>query len=126
MRRRRILLIDDERDIRMIVRMALAGSFDVLAAGSGLEGLRIAADERPDGILLDVMMPGMDGMQTMQALGANPETADIPVIFLTARLAGPDRDRYRDLGAAGVIEKPFDPMALPDTVAGILERPGLE
>jgi CheY-like chemotaxis protein len=119
---RKILLVDDEDDIREVAQMSLemTAGWEVFTASSGAEGLRLAAAERPDAILLDVMMPGMDGPATARALKAAPETADIPVILLTAKVQAADRRRFDDLGVAGILAKPFDPMSLADEVRGVL------
>jgi CheY-like chemotaxis protein len=119
---RKILLVDDEDDIREVAQMSLemTAGWDVLTAASGAEGLRLAAAERPDAILLDVMMPGMDGPATARALKAEPGTAEIPIILLTAKVQAADRRRFDDLGVAGILAKPFDPMALADEVRGVL------
>ncbi|HYW11272.1 MAG TPA: response regulator [Longimicrobium sp.] len=119
---RKILLVDDEDDIREVAQMSLemTAGWDVVTASSGAEGLRMAAAERPDAILLDVMMPGMDGPATARALKADAATADIPIILLTAKVQAADRRRFDDLGVAGILAKPFDPMALADEVRGVL------
>jgi CheY-like chemotaxis protein len=120
----KILIIDDEADIRRIAQLALGrvGAMDVVEAPSGFEGIRKAADTRPDAILLDVMMPGLDGPSTLAALRSNPETAGIPVIFLTAKAMVSEVERLRGLGAAGVLTKPFDPMALAKQVRAALRE----
>jgi len=120
----RILIIDDEADIRRIAHLALGrvGAMDVLEAPSGAEGLRKAEDNRPDAILLDVMMPGLDGPSTLAALRSNPATAGIPVIFLTAKAMLSELERLRGLGAAGVLTKPFDPMTLAGHVRAALKE----
>jgi CheY-like chemotaxis protein len=117
-----LLLIDDEEDILTVGRISLegVGGFTVLEARSGERGLEIAASERPDAILLDSMMPGMDGAATIERLKADEGTREIPVLFLTAKLQPADLERYRELGAAGVLGKPFDPMKLPGDVADAL------
>ena len=119
---RKILLVDDEDDIREVAQMSLemTAGWEVVTASSGAEALRMAAAERPDAILLDVMMPGMDGPATARALKAAPETAEIPIILLTAKVQAADRRRFDDLGVAGMLAKPFDPMALADEVSGVL------
>jgi CheY-like chemotaxis protein len=119
---RTILLIDDEEDIRTVGRISLGqvGGWEVLEAPSGKRGLEIAASDRPDAILLDSMMPEMDGAETIRRLKADEETWEIPVIFLTAKLQPADRERYLELGAVGVLAKPFDPMKLPGDVANTL------
>jgi two-component system OmpR family response regulator len=117
-----VLLIDDEDDIRTVGRMSLekVGGWGVLDASSGAEGVELAAAHRPDAILLDSMMPAMDGPATIARLKASERTREIPVLFLTAKLQPTDRARYLELGAEGVLAKPFDPMTLPDDVAAAL------
>jgi CheY-like chemotaxis protein len=119
---RTILVVDDEDDIREVAQLSLemVGGWQVLAAGSGAEALRRAQEERPDAILLDVMMPGMDGPTTFRSLQSNPATRGIPVILLTAKVQPADRRRFDDLGVAGVLSKPFDPMELAAQVASAL------
>jgi two-component system, OmpR family, response regulator len=119
----KILIIDDEADIRRIAHLALGrvGAMEVLEATSGAEGLRKAEDNHPDAILLDVMMPGLDGPSTLAALRSNPATANIPVIFLTAKAMVSELARLRALGAAGVLTKPFDPMTLAGQVRAALK-----
>jgi len=114
--RKRILYIDDESDLRWLVKHILEslGGFDVLVCGSGAEGLRRVREFAPDLILLDVMMPEMDGFSVLRALRARPEGAAVPVVFLTART--PDGDEYRKSGADGMIAKPFDPHGLVERV----------
>jgi CheY-like chemotaxis protein len=111
----RTLSVDDEPDIREIIDIALGLDplFVVRECPSGREALRDAAEWRPDLILLDVMMPVMDGLTTLAELRADPHTAMIPVVFMTARTQAYERERFKSLGAAGVIAKPFDPMLLP-------------
>lgn len=120
---RKVMMVDDEPHIRRIGELSLkgVGKWQVVLAGSGKEALDLARREQPDVILLDVMMPGMDGPATLAELRENAETAAIPVIFLTAKAQRHEVERYRQLGAAGVLTKPFDPMTLPDDVRGILE-----
>jgi CheY-like chemotaxis protein len=119
---RKILLVDDEDDIREVAQMSLemTAGWEVIAAPSGAEALRLAQSERPDAILLDVMMPGMDGPATARELKSRPETADIPIVLLTAKVQAADRRRFDDLGVAGILSKPFDPMTLADEVSGVL------
>jgi CheY-like chemotaxis protein len=118
----KILLVDDDPDIRRIGMLSLekVGGFGVAVAVSGAEALHKVRDERPDLILLDMMMPDMDGMATLGALRAEPESAAVPVIFMTAKVQGGEVERYLRAGAAGVIEKPFDPLALPAQIKRIL------
>lgn len=114
MAKTRILYVDDEADIREIaaISLALDDSFEVRTCASGSEALRVAPEWQPALILLDVMMPGMDGPNTLAALRTEPRTADIPVVFITARTQSYEVQRFLSLGAAGVIAKPFDPMTL--------------
>jgi CheY-like chemotaxis protein len=121
----KILIIDDEADIRTISRLALerVGGMQVVGAASGTDGIAKAVAEVPDGILLDVMMPEQDGPATFRLLKADPRTAHIPVIFLTAKAMAADVDRLRALGAKGVLTKPFDPMTLAASVRAILGAP---
>ncbi len=110
----RILYVDDEEDIREVAVMSLEldPGFDVRTAASGAQALAEASAWRPRLILLDVMMPQMDGVETLRRLREDAETATIPVVFVTARTRAEDVARFIALGAAGVIAKPFDPMAL--------------
>jgi two-component system alkaline phosphatase synthesis response regulator PhoP len=121
-RARRILVVDDDASIREVTRMTLemVGGHEVLTAGCGRDALAQAVRERPDAILLDVMMPGLDGPATFERLQADPSTADIPVILLTAKLQATDQARFVALGVRAVLSKPFDPMKLPGEVAGLL------
>jgi len=124
MRMRHILLVDDEDDIREVAALSLesVGGWRVSSARDGSSGVAMACAERPDAILLDVMMPGLDGPATVQRLRADSRTRDIPVIFLTAKTQGADRRRFAALGVAGTLTKPFDPMTLADQIAAILDR----
>lgn len=121
---RRILVVDDELDIQTVVREVLEGfgGYDVEAQSSGEQALRVAPGFAPDLILLDVMMPGMDGPTTLRALRACAETATTPVVLLTARAQPQEIEEYRRLGAADVIVKPFDPMQLCSRVREIWNR----
>jgi CheY-like chemotaxis protein len=109
-----ILIIDDEEGILEVARASLEAleGWRVLTARSGKEGLACAATECPDAILLDVMMPDLDGPATLQQLRANPATRLIPVILLTAKVHAADRHRLTRLGVQGVISKPFDPLRI--------------
>jgi len=123
MSQKHILLVDDEDDIREVATISfetIAG-WRVSSASSGSEGLAKAIAERPDLILLDVMMPGMDGPATFARLQADPATQEIPVILLTAKTQGADLRQFEELGVTGVLTKPFDPMTLPTQVTDILE-----
>ena len=119
----KILIIDDEYDIRAVAELALktVGGWQVLTAASGHAGLTLAEQEHPDAILLDVMMPDMDGIETLQTLQANPTIQNIPVIFLTAKTQATDQRRFIELGVVGIITKPFKAMTLAARVAEILK-----
>jgi CheY-like chemotaxis protein len=114
----RILYVEDEPDIQAVARLALeaVGGFTVAICNSGPEALDSVGAFGPDLILLDVMMPGMDGPSTLKALQALPQAATIPVIFMTAKVQPQERAHYQELGAVGVIPKPFDPMTLSTTI----------
>lgn len=120
--KKRVLIIDDEADIREVAKMSLeaVAGWDVTTASSGPEGIEIASKLKPDAILLDYMMPGMDGPNTFQNLKAKAETDSLPVVFLTAKVQAADRQRLQQLGARGIIAKPFDPMTLADEIAAQL------
>ena len=122
MRSRRILVIDDEEHIREVTQMSLEtiGGWDVTSAASGAEGFATAAAEQPDAVILDVMMPGMDGPSTFARLRVDPDTRAIPVVMLMAKVQASDRRRFADIGVDGVLTKPFDPMTLADEVAEVL------
>ncbi|MBB6142769.1 CheY-like chemotaxis protein [Silvibacterium bohemicum] len=111
---RRILIIDDDDDIREVAALTLemVAGWDVVSANSGSNGIERAQEASPDAILLDVMMPGMDGPTTFQELQKIPETAKIPVILLTAKVQGADQKRFAELGVAAILFKPFDPLTL--------------
>ncbi|WP_426145072.1 response regulator [Polaromonas sp. DSR2-3-2] len=110
----RILYVEDQPDIRLVAKMALevVGGFTVMACASGQEALNCAPDAMADLLLLDVMMPGMDGPSTLQALRKLPATAHTPVVFMTAKVQAAEVALYKALGALEVISKPFDPMKL--------------
>ncbi len=120
----KVLMIDDEPDIRQVGRLALkaVGKWEVALAASGSEGVELAAREKPDVILLDVMMPGMDGLTTFARLRAQDATARTPVIFMTAKVQNHEIAQYLALGALGVITKPFDPMLLPREIQRIFDQ----
>lgn len=120
-----VLLVDDEPDIRIIAEMSLSqvGGWKTLVASSGAEAIELATANKPDVILLDVMMPEMTGVQAFKELAAREETKNIPVIFMTAKVQSHEKQHYVGFGAAGVIPKPFDPMQLPKEIRNILEQP---
>jgi two-component system, OmpR family, response regulator len=119
----RILVVDDDEDIRMIAEMSLGevGGWQVRVAESGRRALELALEHAPDVILLDFMMPGMSGKDTFFAFAANPKLSGVPVIFLTARAQKSEVEALVNMGARGVIPKPFDPMTLSDEIRGMLE-----
>lgn len=110
----RILYVEDEPDIRVVAQMALeaVGGLTVVACASGQEALSAAPNAKADLLLLDVMMPGMDGLSTLKVLREIPATANTPVIFMTAKVQAAEVAVYKGLGALDVIPKPFDPMEL--------------
>ena len=119
---KRLLVIDDEADIREVAKasLELVGGFKVLTSASGKNGITLAEREQPDAIILDLMMPEMDGRETLVQLKANPDTQGIPVVLLTAKVHGFGPDLARQAGAAGLLLKPFDPMLLSKQVCAIL------
>lgn len=118
----RVLYVDDEPDIREIALLALSldPEFEVRGAASGLDALRILSKWYPDIILLDVMMPGLDGPATLAKLRDEAATSSIPVVFITARAQSQDMQSFAALGARGVIAKPFDPVTLAEQVRSFL------
>ena len=119
---RRILIIDDEEDIREVAGLALEATagWQVLTAGSGVEGIAIATAEQPDAILMDVMMPGVDGPTTFRNMQLDPLVAHIPVLLLTAKVQGVDQRRFASLGLAAILFKPFDPLTLAQQISEAL------
>lgn len=120
---KRILLIDDDRNISLVIQVSLSELSDwtVLMADSSTEGLRQAQTEQPDAILLDLMMPGMDGFTVLKKLKENPKTAGIPVVLLTAKVQS---DRFKpsdEPQLSGILTKPFDPLTLADQITEILD-----
>ena len=119
---RRLLIIDDEDDIREVAALSLeaTANWEILTASSGKEGMAIAAKEKPEAILMDVMMPEMDGPTTFKQMQQNPEIAGIPVVLLTAKVQGVDQRRFAGIGVAGVLFKPFDPLTLASQICEVL------
>ncbi|MBD2211390.1 response regulator [Nostoc linckia FACHB-104] len=122
MPQKRILVIDDEKNLCTVIKACLEniGHWQVLVAQSGTEGLAVAKSEHPDAILLDVMMPDIDGMSLFHSLQDNLTTNAIPVILLTAKVQTVDLNEFSQLAIAGVISKPFDPLRLSELVANTL------
>jgi len=118
----KVMIVDDDQDIRLICELAIRriGKWDVVMAASGEEALALVRSERPDVILLDVMMPGIDGLTTLAMLRDHPETREIPVVFLTAKAQKREVDHYMALGATGVIRKPFNVIKLADEIRDIV------
>ena len=123
MQPKRILVVDDEESIQKVVRLSLKmeASWDTITASSGQEGIRQAEIHQPDAILLDVMMPEIDGIATFEALNRNPKTQAIPVILLTAKTRTSEKRLFQNLGVAGVITKPFNPLTLASQMAKLLD-----
>ena len=123
---RSVLYVDDEADIREVVELSLGlvEGLTIRTCDSGESALRELARIRPDIVLLDVMMPGMDGPSTLTRIRAQPQFAHIPVIFMTAKAMPQEVARFRELGAVAVIAKPFDPMTLGQQVVKIWESVG--
>ena len=119
---RRVLLVDDEEDIRAVAQLSLesVGGWEVVTAASGAEALGTATDASFDAILLDVMMPELDGPSTLERLRA--AGVDTPVVFLTAKVQPGDRRALEATGAAGILAKPFDPMQLPAELDRVLQE----
>ena len=122
----RILYVEDDADIRSVAGFALeaVGGFVLAARASGEDALAQAPGFAPQLLLLDVMMPGMDGPETLAALREMPGTAATPAVFMTAKVQPQEVARYRALGAVDVISKPFDPMTLSDEIRAIWARRG--
>lgn len=121
---KRILYVEDEPDIQTVAKLALemVGGFTLETCSSGQEALDKAAAFAPQLLLLDVMMPGMDGPATLARLRALPATANVPAIFMTAKVQPGEVEQYRRLGAIDVIPKPFDPMTLSETIRNVWKR----
>jgi DNA-binding response OmpR family regulator len=119
----KVLVVDDEAPIRLLCRVNLeADGMEVIEAADGQSGLALARSEQPDVILLDVMMPTMDGWQVAEQLVDDAQAGQIPLVFLTARAELRDRARGLELGGVDYITKPFDPVELASVVQGLLDR----
>ncbi|MFC1750422.1 response regulator [Pseudomonadota bacterium] len=114
----RILYVEDEPDIQAVAKIALeaVGGFELKVCSSGEEAMKDPVSFAPDLLLLDVMMPGMDGPTTLAELRKLPELADVPVIFMTAKVQPQEIEHFKSLGAIDVVAKPFDPMTLAQTI----------
>lgn len=119
---RRILIIDDEDDIREVAALSLetVAGWTVCTANSGTDGIEKAITEQPDAILMDVMMPAMDGPTTFRQMQKTPGVSHIPVLLLTAKVQGVDQRRFAGLGVSGVLFKPFDPLTLAEQMSTAL------
>lgn len=119
---RRILIIDDEDDIREVAALSLEATagWQVFTANSGATGIEIALARQPDAILMDVMMPDVDGPTTFRIMQQDPTVAHIPVLLLTAKVQGVDQRRFANLGVNGILFKPFDPLTLAQQISDIL------
>lgn len=119
---KRILIVDDDADIREATQLCLeiTGEWEVLMAGDGPEGLAIAQIEKPTAILLDMMLPGMDGITILKKLRENPDTQAIPIVILTAKAQSSEKKVFDQLNVAAVITKPYDPMTISDQIASAL------
>jgi CheY-like chemotaxis protein len=119
---RRVLIIDDEDDIREVAALSLEATagWEILTASSGAEGISIATIQKPDAILMDVMMPGVDGPTTFKFMQENSAINRIPVLLLTAKVQGVDQRRFAGLGLAGILFKPFDPLTLAEQISEAL------
>lgn len=120
----RILYVEDEPDIQAVAKIALenVGGFEIQVCNSADEALADAVSFAPDLLLLDVMMPDMDGQQALEKLWEIPEIANVPAIFMTARVQSSEVAEYKTLGALDVIAKPFDPMLLADKIKEIWQK----
>lgn len=120
-----VLVVDDEVSIQKVVSLSLKmeAHWQVITASSGKEGIAQAEQHHPDAILLDVMMPELDGIATFESLQNNPATVDIPVVLLTAKTRAAEKNLFQKLGVAGVITKPFTPLSLASDIAKLLNWP---
>ena len=117
----KIMMVEDDPDIQIVASLALeaVGGFEVLVCSGGNEALEKVEGFAPDMVVLDVMMPGMDGPTVLKHLRERPQTQNLPVVFMTAKAQSHEIALYKELGALDVVTKPFDPMTLPDTLLGI-------
>ncbi|MFG6094775.1 response regulator [Leptothoe sp. ISB3NOV94-8A] len=122
MKSKLILVIDDEEPIQKVVRLSLKmeANWQIICASSGKEGIHLAETRQPDAILLDVMMPDVDGISTFEKLHNNLQTRDIPVILLTAKTGTAEKRLFQKIGVTGVITKPFNPLSLASQIAKLI------
>jgi CheY-like chemotaxis protein len=120
-----VLVIDDEASVQWVIQSCLedVAGWQVCVASSAREGLAIALEQKPGAIILDMMMPEMDGVGFLKARQAHPELQEIPVILLTAKVEWVETSRYQAVGAVGAIAKPFNPIQFVDQVAEVLGWP---
>lgn len=125
---KKILIIEDEPEIQTVLAIAVQrdGGFTAVTASDGHEGIRAARAERPDVILLDILLPGIDGCEVCRRIKADPVLADIPVIFLSAQADYKRWERTREAGGCAILSKPFDPLTLASRITGILEKEEVE
>lgn len=121
---KKILYVEDDADIAEVALVALSelGRFDVKHCMSGQEALKALPDFAPQLVLMDVMMPGMDGVETFKQLKSREEGKHVPVVFMTAKVQPPEQSAYIDMGAIGVVVKPFDPVALSDIIHALWQK----
>lgn len=119
----KVILVDDEEDIRKVGRLSLeaVGHFTTAVVSSAREGFDLARSDRPDVIVMDMMMPDVDGLTALAELQSIPDLKDIPVIFMTAKAQPAEIAHYLELGAIGVVRKPFDPMTLPNEINSLMQ-----
>lgn len=119
---KRILIVDDDDDIREATQLCLeiTGDWEVLKASNGLDGIAIAQSETPDAILLDMMLPGMDGLTILQRLRADPKTEKIPIVILTAKAQASEQKDFERLKVASIITKPYDPLTISAQISSAL------
>lgn len=124
MESKKVLIIEDEPEIRTILAMSLqhSGGFHTVTARNGAEGLHLAEQDTPDVILLDALMPDMDGYETCRQIRRNPKLQDVPVVFLTAKNDPESIEKAKSSGASSCLAKPFDPMMLGPTIKSIIDE----
>ncbi len=119
---KKIVYVEDEDDIRVVGEMALQlGNWEIISCSSGQEAVSAVLQHQPDLVILDVMMPGMDGPATLKAIQGNPKISNIPVIFMTAKVQANEIEHFKKLGVVAVISKPFNPMTLAENIKKICQ-----